>query len=58
MLETYMYICKNCKEIFIFTKEDWYRDPGKCTKCDGQLIKVEDSDDMSEIVSEEYYKGE
>ena len=53
MLETYMYVCKNCKEIFIFTKSDWYRDSGKCTKCGGQLIKVEDIDDMSELVSEE-----
>ena len=53
MLETYMYICKKCKEIFIFKKLDWYRDSVKCTKCDGQLIKVEDIDDMSELVSEE-----
>ena len=48
-----MYICKNCKEIFIFTKLDWFRDSVKCIKCGGQLIKVEDSDDMSELVSEE-----
>ena len=53
MLETYMYICKNCKGIFIFTKSDWYRDSGKCTKCGGQLTKVEDIDDISELVSEE-----
>ena len=48
-----MYICKNCKEIFIFTKSDWFRDSVKCTKCNRQLIKVEDIDDMSELVSEE-----
>ena len=48
-----MYICKNCKEIFIFTKFDWFRDSVKCIKCGGQLIKVEDIDDMSELVSEE-----
>ena len=48
-----MYICKNCKEIYIFTKSDWLRDSFKCTKCGGHLVKVEDSDDMSELVSEE-----
>ena len=53
MLETYMYICKNCKEISIFTKSDWFRDSGKCTKCGGQLVEVDDIDDMSELVSEE-----
>ena len=51
-----MYICKNCKEIFIFTKLDWFRDSAKCTKCGGQLIKVEDIDDMSELVSEEFFE--
>ena len=48
-----MYICKNCKEIFIFTKLDWFRDSVKCTKCGGLLTKVEDIDGMSELVSEE-----
>ena len=48
---------KKCPNIlcipFIFKKLDWYRDSVKCTKCGGQLIKVEDIDDMSELVSEE-----
>ena len=48
-----MYICKSCKEISIFTKSDWFRDSVKCTKCGGQLVEVEDIDDMSELVSEE-----
>lgn len=48
-----MYVCKNCKQISIFTKFDWCIESIKCTKCGEHLVKVEDIDDMSEIVSEE-----
>jgi rRNA maturation endonuclease Nob1 len=48
-----MYVCNNCKQISIFTKIDLCIESIKCTKCGGQFIKVEDTDDMSEIVSEE-----
>lgn len=52
-LKTYMHICKDCRKIYILTKLDRCRETLQCTNCGGQLLEVEDIDDMSALVSEE-----
>lgn len=48
-----LYMCNKCKNLYVFTKSEWYRNTVRCTKCDGTLVEVTDSEDMSELVSEE-----